>query len=317
MPAKTQKINLISNKRERFSYYHREDFRIGGGAMGEVFKGWRSDYPEQKVAIKKIYNRHAENPQIRERARYEASLSVSHPNIIKMLGYCEFDKKKGPVFIISELVRGTVINNFVASIEPVRRVEIVTRMMCSILDALHFLHSHNPPIWHRDIKPSNIMVENGQNVRLMDLGIATADGISFGTLEGVGFGTYPYAPPEQITGKRGAVNGTSDIYSLGITFYELLTGHNPFAGGSDIDVIEKQLKMNLPYNEIIPKPLFRILLKATAKKQSDRFQTAAEFKQALFGQVDNQGFNAKLIITIAASLAIVALLITIILLVTN
>ena len=125
------------------------------------------------------------------------------------------------------------------------------------------------------------MIENGCNVRVMDLGIATSDGISHGTLEGRGFGTYPYAPPEQIQGQRSQIKGTSDLYSLGITFYELLTGVNPFDGGSDVDIMVKQIKMALPYNDKIPMPLFKVLLKATAKVQSQRYQTANEFKDAI------------------------------------
>lgn len=288
--SNTQQVKLVSDRGERFCYYHCPEMIIGRGAMGEVFKGWRADDPEQKVAIKRVYSRHAENPQIRKRARYEASLYIDHPNIIRMLGYCQLSDNRGPIFIISELVRGTTINKFVASYDFATRAEVVPRMICSVLDALICLHSKN--IWHRDIKPSNIMVENGRNVRLMDLGIATSDGVSFGTLEGTGFGTYPYAPPEQITGKRGEVNGTSDIYSLGITLYELLTRTNPFAGGSDIDIMEKQIAMPLPQDDRIPKSLFKVLRKATQKRQHDRYQTALEFKEALVRATDpntNQG----------------------------
>jgi serine/threonine-protein kinase len=292
--SNAQKVNLVSTRGERFCYYHSEEFRIGSGAMGEVYKGWCADYPEQKVAIKKVYNRHAENPQIRDRAKYEASLSINHPNLIKMMGYCEFDRQRGPVFIVSELIRGETIDKFVAGIELSMRTDIVSRMICAALDALTCLHTQNPPVWHRDLKPSNIMVENARNIKIMDLGIATSDGISFGTLEGRGFGTYPYAPPEQITGRRNMINATSDLYSLGITFYELLTGVNPFAGGSDVDILERQITMNLPYNRCISPRLFKVLLKATAKKQSDRYQSAQDFKEAILratqpsGGIDSQ-----------------------------
>jgi serine/threonine-protein kinase len=308
----TQKISLVSNRGEWFAYYHCDEFRIGNGAMGEVFKGWRMDNPEQKVAIKKVFQRHAEVPQIRERARYEASLSIDHPNLIKMLGYCEFDKRKGSIYIISDLVRGNTINRFVANLDITMRVEIISRMMCSVLDALTCLHTQNPPIWHRDLKPSNIMVENGRNVRVMDLGIATTDGISFGTLEGRGFGTYPYAPPEQITGKKGQINGTSDIYSLGVTFYELLTELNPFAGGSDVDIMERQISMTLPYNNRIPKPLYKVLLKATAKQQSERYRTAAAFKEAIIKANDQQSTTfPKWILWVGlAGIALLAVLIS-------
>jgi serine/threonine-protein kinase len=312
-----QKVNLISSRGERFCYYHCEEFLIGSGAMGEVYKGWCAEKPEQKVAIKKVYNRHAENPQIRNRAKYEASLSIDHPNLIKMLGYCEFDRQRGPVYVISELIRGETIDAFVTGIELSMRVDIVSRMMCSALDALSCLHAQNPPIWHRDLKPSNIMVENARNIKIMDLGIATSDGISFGTLEGRGFGTYPYAPPEQITGQRNMINASSDLYSLGITFYELLTSVNPFAGGSDVDILERQITMNLPYNKCIPHSLFKVLLKATAKKQSDRYQTALSFKEAIVKAINPaQGINLQWLL-IGSIAAIVLLLIILALILIN
>lgn len=275
------KINLVSNRGERFSYYHCEQSCLGKGAMGEVYKGWYADYPERKVAIKKVYARHAENKNIRARARHEASLSIAHPNLIKMLGYCEVDSSKGPVYIVSELVRGETIGKVAGRIEPAMRVGPVSRMMCSVLDALHCLHTWSPAIWHRDVKPSNIMVTYAGQAKLLDLGIATSDGWRCGTLYGLGFGTYAYAPPEQITGERDRVNHLSDIYSLGVTFYELLTGVNPFVGGSDVEIVDRQVSMPLPYNKCIPRPLFRVLLKATAKKQSGRYQTAADFKKAI------------------------------------
>jgi len=296
-------IVLTSDKREQFGYYHHDDFRIGHGAMGEVFKGWRMNNPAEKVAIKRVYPRHAQNPQIRERAKFEASLSIDHPNIIKMLGCSEF--RDGSIYIISEFVQGNTIDKFVLPIDKANRVEIVSRMMCLVLDALTCLH--NQRIWHRDIKPSNIMVEYGCNVRVMDLGIATSDGISFGTIAGRGFGTYPYAPPEQITGQRSQINGSSDLYSLGITFYELLTDDNPFAGGSDIDILEKQVKMPLPPNPAIPKHLFKVLQKATAKKQSNRFQTAEEFKEAILNQTPPIPWN--LIIGVSVGVVILIILI--------
>jgi serine/threonine-protein kinase len=313
-----QKVYLISNRGEKFCYYPSKEFYIGGGAMGEVYKGWYTEHPEQKVAIKKVFDRHAEKSQIRDRARYEASLSIHHPNLIRMLGYCEFDRLRGPIFIISELVRGETIDKSVANIAPAMRVDIVSRMMCSALDALQCLHTRTPPVFHRDLKPSNIMVDDMRgDVKVMDLGIATSEGISFGTIPGRGFGTYPYAPPEQIKGERHLINATSDLYSLGITFYELLTGVNPFAGGSDVDIQEKQVKMNLPYNKSIPKPLFKVLLKATAKNQPDRYQTAAAFKQAVLKAVkpSRQGaVSAGIVIAgiIAAAALLVLLIITLV-----
>lgn len=313
-----QKINLVSDRGERFSYYQCDDFRIGKGAMGEVFKGWRADNPEHKVAIKKVYTKHSENPHIRRRAKHEASLRIDHPNIVKMLGYCEFDRARGSIYIVSDLVRGNTIKIFCSNIDPSVRVEIVSNMICSVLDALTCLHSQMPPIFHRDIKPSNIMVENGRNVRLMDLGIATSDGVSLGTLDGF-IGTEAYASPEQISSARfGKVNATSDIYSLGITFYELLTGINPISEGAknQIEVFDRQVSMPLPYNEIIPKKLFKVILKATAKEQSHRFQNATDFKDAILEANDDptpptpspQKWLIVAIITIIALMSIIVII---------
>jgi len=282
------RVDLISNRGERFYYFHGANSRLGGGAMGEVFEGRSVEDPRRKVAIKRVYPRHAENPELRKRARFEASLCIEHPNLIKMLGYCEFDRVKGPMFIVSELVQGNTINKYVQTIDLHNRTEVVSRMICTALDALICLHSQEPAIWHRDIKPTNIMIENGRNVRIMDLGIAATDGKSLGTLTGSGFGTYKYAPPEQILGQRDNVNGTSDIYSLGVTFYELLTNENPFDGPSDIEIMEKQLTFDLPYNELIPKCLFKVLLKATAKKQTQRYQKASDFKDAIIKAIEDK-----------------------------
>jgi serine/threonine-protein kinase len=301
-----QQVNLISNWGERFSYYHHDDFLIGRGAMGEVYKGWRTDSPAEKVALKRVYSRHAAHSAIRKRARFEASLSIRHSNLITMLGCCEYSDGTGPIYIVSEYIEGNTIDKFTAMTDPTIRTEIVSKMICSVLDGLHCLHTQPQPVWHRDIKPSNIMVENGRHVKIMDLGIAIADGISFGTLDR-GFGSYPYAPPEQVTGKRGEVNALSDIYSTGVTFYELLTGVNPFLGGSDLDIVEKQLTLTLPYDPRIPQPLYKVLLKATAKKQSNRYQSAAEFKAAIWNALDSDPapLNWALILGIAGGVLFV------------
>ena len=298
-------IILISDRRERFGFYYSAESRVGKGAMGEVFRGWRLDNPAEKIAVKRVYPKHARHTVIRERAKYEASLSINHPNLIKMLGYSELND--GSIYVISEFVQGNTIDNFVKSVNNVNRVEIISRMMCMVLDALTCLHSKR--IWHRDIKPSNIMVENGCSVKVMDLGIAKSEGISFGTIDKIG--TYPYAPPEQINSQQGEVNGTSDLYSLGVTFYTLLTGKNPFDGGSEIDIMQKQIEMLLPANHLVPAPLFKVLRKATAKKQSNRYQTAEEFKRAVIEAVFNRQVfpEWRLVLFIAAGIIVLIILI--------
>jgi serine/threonine-protein kinase len=123
------------------------------------------------------------------------------------------------------------------------------------------------------------MVENGSNVRLMDLGISRMNGGN--KFSSLGFiGTPEYSAPEQIHGKE-QINATTDIYELGITFYELLTGVNPMSCESETDTLTKQTKEPLPANPLIPKKLMRVIWKATEKEQAKRYQTALDFKRAI------------------------------------
>ena len=137
---------------------------------------------------------------------------------------------------------------------------------------------------HRDIKPSNIMIENGSNVRLMDLGISRMNGGN--KFSSYGFiGTPQYSAPEQIKREEGnnanPINATTDIYELGITFYELLAGENPMDSESEAETLARQISEALPSNPAIPKKLMNVIWKATEKEQSKRYQTALEFKNAI------------------------------------
>ena len=128
------------------------------------------------------------------------------------------------------------------------------------------------------------MVENGSNVRLMDLGISRInEGNKFSQYGPIG--TPEYSAPEQIKREEGndtnPINATTDIYELGITFYELLAGNNPMNAGSDAETYAKQLSESLPSDTSIPKKLMNVIWKATEKEQSKRYQTALEFKNAI------------------------------------
>lgn len=128
------------------------------------------------------------------------------------------------------------------------------------------------------------MVEQGANVRLMDLGISRMNGGNKFSQYGF-IGTPQYSAPEQI--KRSnksptiSINATTDIYELGITFYELLTGKNPMDGASEAETLARQIKDKLLQSDAIPAKLMRVIWKATEKEQSNRYQSALEFKQAI------------------------------------
>ena len=153
-----------------------------------------------------------------------------------------------------------------------------------VLDALEYIHSKG--VVHRDIKPSNIMIEHGSNVRLMDLGIARMNsGNNFSLL---GFiGTPQYSAPEQILRDKSESNDSlqicaaTDIYALGVTMYELITGVNPFKSDRDAETLTRQIKDILPADKKIPSKLLAVLRKATDKSVLNRYQTANEFKLAI------------------------------------
>lgn len=265
--------------------YNPEEPPIGGGSMGTVYKGFRCSN-SAVVAIKRVKEEYANIASIRQRAFQEASLAFRHSNLIEMLGYCEWERGYGPIWILSNFVTGSPIGEFVRNEiteNAADRVSHISRLICSVTDALSYVHSRG--VIHRDIKPSNIMVETNGNVRLMDLGIAKMNGGNqFSTM---GFiGTPQYAAPEQIVRRadsRTQINESTDIYELGITFYELLTGSNPFDCSTEADTLVKQMTERLPSNPKIPKDLMKVIWKATEKEQSRRYQTAFDFKRAIEG----------------------------------
>lgn len=265
----------------RWYCYDPSETPIGGGSMGTVYRGYDVETKE-RIAIKRVIDRYANNSMIRERAKLEASLAFRHQNLVEMIGYCEYENGQGPIFILSKFVNGENVDKFIANLpDTPDRIDKICRIAYMVLDALEYIHEKG--VVHRDIKPSNIMVEYGSNVRLMDLGIARMNsGNSFSHL---GFiGTPQYSAPEQIlrdsTGTT-PINASTDIYALGITLYELMTGANPFESRVEAETLMRQMRDILPDNKKIPKKLLAVLRKATAKNQAERYQTAAEFRAAI------------------------------------
>ena len=255
--------------------YNPADMPLGSGAMGDVYKG--------VIAVKRVKDAFANNKMIRERAKQEASLAFRHPNLVEMIGYCEYAPETGPIFILSNFVQGKNIDEYVKGFKnSPHRTEKICGAICAVLDALDYVHSRG--VIHRDIKPSNIMIENDSNVRLMDLGIARMNAgnkfSSFGFI-----GTPEYSAPEQMQREQNGaivqINATTDIYELGITFYELLNGSNPMSCNTEVETMTRQMKEDLPASERIPKKLMKVIWKATEKEQSKRYQTALDFKHAI------------------------------------
>jgi len=270
----------LYTEREWYCYDPNEE-PLGSGAMGTVWRGYRVRTGDQ-IAVKRVKDEYVNIPIIRERARLESSMAFRHQNLIEMIGCCMVNPDRGPIWLLSKFVSGEEIDKFVKQITDEQvKVETTARAICQVLDALQYIHANG--IIHRDIKPSNIMVEENSNVRLMDLGIARMSGGNKFSQSGF-IGTPQYAAPEQITRDGNStipINAATDIYSLGVTFYELLTGVNPFDSESEMETLTRQMRDPLPKNDVIPNRLMQVLLKATEKEQPKRYQTAAEFQAAI------------------------------------
>lgn len=290
------KANVIQKGKDMFLCVNNEWFvysvssqPLGSGAMGTVYLG-RSCSTHEKVAIKRVNDAYSNLPTIRERARLEASLLFRHRNLVEMIGYCECNPYNGPIFIISRLVSGITLDEHV-SLHLRNRPDFVEKICQSVfpvMDALDYLHAKN--ILHMDIKPSNIMIENGSNIRLMDLGIAFASHNNAGgsiprSSYGSGLGGTPqYAAPEQMSRDKDTpvvVNKTTDIYELGMTLYELLAGNNPFDCPTIEETLEKQKHATLPAIPGVPEVVMHVIWKATEKEQKKRYQAVRDFKDDL------------------------------------
>ena len=260
--------------------------KLGRGAMGEVFRGVEIA-TGKPVAIKQVNPRYARNPEIRQRARQEARMQFAHPNLVQMLGFCESPQQdRGDLFIVSGLVNGKNIDKFIN--ESIRTLPHPEKRICElfmpVLDALDYLHEKG--ILHMDVKPSNIMVEQGRNVRLMDLGIAyltqqSADG---GSTSGV-MGTPRYAATEQFNNSADndspQLSRATDIYEAGVTLYELITRQNPYQAPTVAEAKKLHQSRSLEKRSVISAPVYQVVCKATAINPYDRYQSAGEMKSAL------------------------------------
>lgn len=283
---------LLYGKNSIYEFYPFDKRNIiGEGGMGRVFKGIDTRSGKH-VAIKAIFAELVQRPSIKERSELEAHLQFKHPNLIEMLDFCVTEE--GRIHIISSLVIGKIIPNVtqIISGNTFERNRTISNYIIKVLDALTILHQKG--IVHRDVKPDNILIDSNNNPVLMDLGVAKASNGKRLTNAGVIIGTPHYSAPEQIKGEGDRINSTTDIYSTGITLFELLTGSPPFDGSSQFDIMEMQIKKIIPHNDKITNDVFKVLKKATEKEQAKRYQSAQELKSALQKTFTQKTFWEKL-----------------------
>jgi serine/threonine-protein kinase len=250
--------------------------KLGSGGMANVYLAEDEDLG-RRVAIKILNDRYANDELFIERFRREAksAAALSHPNIVSIYDRGEAE---GTYYIAMEVIEGRSLKELILTRGPLPIGQAIA-FTFEILDALRFAHRHG--IIHRDVKPHNILI-GGERLKVTDFGIARA-GASQMTEAGSIMGTAQYLSPEQARGAP--VTASSDLYSVGIVLYEMLTGKVPFSGDSAIEIAMKHLnELPKPPSKIrheIPEDLDHVVLRALAKAPEDRYQTAEEFAEDL------------------------------------
>ena len=256
--------------------------RLATGGMGTVFVALDNRL-ERNVALKLLKEDLAADPRFVERFRREARAAgaLSHPNIASVFDYGEDHAHH---FIVMELVEGRDLGRVLREEGPLSE-DRATRIAAQIADALE--HSHAAGLIHRDIKPENVIVGSGDRVKVTDFGIARAQAETSLTATGSFLGTAQYISPEQASGAE--VTPASDIYSLGIVLFEMLTGTVPFTGDSAVAVAMRHINDRVPApssmrSEVSP-TMDAVVEKATASQPEARYATASAFAGAVRGRV--------------------------------
>jgi serine/threonine protein kinase len=251
---------------------------IGEGGMAIVYRA-KDTLLNRVVAIKVLRPQYASDSEFRERFRREAqsAAALSHPNIVNVY---DVGEDSGSNYIVMEWVDGQTLNDIIVR-DGRLTVDMTADYSVQILDALE--HAHRSGVIHRDIKPHNILITRDGHVKVTDFGIARAASASALTETGKVIGTVNYTSPEQARGASAIAE--SDIYSLGVVMYEMLTGRLPFAGDTPVAVALKHVQEDaLPvslYNRAVPIEFERVVMRALAKDPQDRWRTARAFRNAI------------------------------------
>ncbi|MEW6127272.1 MAG: serine/threonine-protein kinase [Acidobacteriota bacterium] len=254
--------------------------KIGEGGMGAVFRGL-DEMLERDVAIKMLRPDLTRESEIVERFRSEAITlaKLNHPNIATLHS---FFRQGDDFFMVMEYVRGETLDSIIRRSGPFP-VERAVQLFGLALEGIG--HAHTMGIIHRDIKPANLMVNEKGSVKVMDFGIARMLGSTRMTRQGTIIGTVEYMAPEQIQGKDS--DARTDIYSLGILLYEMLTGRVPFKNDSEYGLMMMQINDSPPPPRTlaphIPLHIEQAIMRALAKRPEARFQSVGEFRLALQG----------------------------------
>lgn len=263
---------------------------IGGGGMANVYLA-HDMILDRDVALKMLRLDFANDEEFIRRFHREAQSATSlvHPNIVSIYDVGEED---GLYYIVMEYVDGQTLKQYIQQNAP-HRVDEALEIMKQLTSAISQAHQNH--IVHRDIKPHNILIDRNGNVKITDFGIAMALSATSITQTNSVLGSVHYLSPEQARG--GTANKKSDIYSLGIVLFELLTGRLPFSGESAVSIALKHLQSETPspkrWNPSIPQSVENIVLKATAKDPFHRYNSVEDMEEDLYSALDPSRLNEE------------------------
>ena len=263
---------------------------IGEGGMANVYLGY-DEILDRNVAIKILRGDLSNDEKFVRRFQREAlsASSLSHPNIVEMY---DVGEDNGLYYIIMEFVDGKTLKQLLKRRGSLTLSEAID-IMLQLTDGMS--HAHDSYIIHRDLKPQNIMIQDDGQIKITDFGIAMALNSTQLTQTNSVMGSVHYLPPEQAAGKGSTTK--SDIYSMGIIFYELLTGKLPFKGDNAVEIALKHMRDPLPNvredNESIPQSIENIILKATAKNPKNRYEDARSMYNDLLTALDDERMNEE------------------------
>lgn len=280
-------MNQFGDKPIAGRYEIREHIATGG--MASVYKTW-DNRVERIVAIKVLRSLDKNDTRAVERFRREAraAAALAHPNAVTIYDFVE---EVGHYFLVMEYIPGPTLKQLVGQRRQLQAREAIeiAAQVCSVLQV-----AHARGFIHRDIKPQNIMlvlsggpssgiIDRGVLVKLTDFGIVRVAEEAGLTNSGIVLGTADYLSPEQARGET--LTASSDLYSLGVVMFEMLTGRPPFVGPTAVSIAMQHASTNPPplrkYNPAIPPIVERLVLRALEKEPEDRFNSAAEMQQAL------------------------------------
>ena len=252
--------------------------KLGEGGMADVYLA-QDSFLNREVAVKILRGKLSLDPVALLRFQREANAAsrLNHPNIVEIY---DVGEDKGQHYIVMEYIRGNSLKELISqrgAMEKQEALQIMDQLMCAIIEA----HKNN--IIHRDIKPQNILVKDDGTVKIADFGIATvSDAVQLTQTDTI-LGSVHYLAPELARGENATFQ--SDIYALGITFYELMTGKVPYTGEAPVQIAMKHMREDLPsvrdFNSTIPQAMENIIIKATAKNKAHRYKSASDMYEDL------------------------------------